>query len=121
MTARSSLSFLLLLALVAWGALALFTRFVAPNTSLSFIAFFIILLVALTSTLTPVAYAISRVVLAKRAYRTTMRQSLREGMLLTLVIVLNLLLLALHSWNIFTALASVAAAVVLEVLLLARK
>ncbi len=121
MTARSSLSFLLLLALVAWVTLTLFTRFIAPNTVLSFIAFFIILFVALASTLTFVAYTISRALLARRAYRPALRQSLREGTLLALVIVLNLLLLALHSWNIFTALASVASAVVLEILFLARK
>ncbi len=116
MTARSSLSLLLLLALVAWGGLALFTRFIAPDSVLSFIAFFIILAVALTSTLTPVAYTIS--LLAQRA---ALRQSLRQGTLLALVIVLNLLLLVLHSWNNFTALASVASAVVLEILFLARK
>ena len=121
MTARVSLSLLLLLALVAWGVLALFTRLVSPDTALSFIAFFVILMIALTSTFTPVAYAISRALLAQRAYRPALGQSLREGTLLALAIVLNLLLLALHSWNIFTALASVAAAVVLEVLLLARK
>jgi hypothetical protein len=121
MTVRASLSLLLLLALVAWSVLALFTHLVSPDTALSFIAFFIILLVALTSTLAPIAYAISRALLAQRAYRPTLGQSLREGMLLALAIVLNLLLLALRSWNIFTALASVFAAVVLEVLLLARK
>lgn len=121
MTTRVSLSLLLLLALVAWGMLVLFTHLIAPGTALSFITFFIILLVALTSTFTPVAYAISRALLAQRAYRPTLGQSLREGALLALAIVLNLLLLSLHSWNIFTALASVAAAVVLEVLFLARK
>ncbi|HEV2661603.1 MAG TPA: hypothetical protein VGU68_13430 [Ktedonobacteraceae bacterium] len=121
MTVRVSLSLLLLLALVAWGVLVLFTHLVSPDTALAFFAFFIILTIALTSTLTPLAYAISRALLAQRPYRPTLGQSLREGMLLALAIVLNLLLLALHSWNIFTALASLAAAVVLEVLLLARK
>lgn len=121
MTARVLLSLLLLLALVAWGVLALFTRLVSPDTGLSFVAFFVILMIALTSTFTPVVYAISRALLAQRAYRPALGQSLREATLLALAIVLNLLLLALHSWNIFTALASVAAAVVLEVLLLARK
>jgi hypothetical protein len=121
MTTRAWLSFLLLLALVAWGALVLFTRLVPPGTVQAFIAFFLILLVALTSTLTPIAYVINRALLAKRAYRPPLGQSLREGMLLALAIALNLLLLALHSWNIFTALASVAAAIVIEVLFLARK
>jgi hypothetical protein len=120
-TKRSSLFILLLLALVTWSSLALFTRFIAPDTVLAFIAFFVILEIALTSTFAPVAYTIGHFVLAARPYQTTIRQSLRQGALLALVIVLNLMLRALHSWNIFTALIILAAAIVIEVLFLARK
>ena len=50
-----------------------------------------------------------------------MRHALRQGALLSLWIVLNLLLRALHSWSIFVAVVSFGIILVIEVLSLGRK
>lgn len=121
MTSRISLYTLLGVALLAWGGLLLFTRFVPPQTVPAFLAFFVILLVALTSTFTPVTFLIGRWILTGRQYRVTVRQSIRESALLALVVILNLILRALHSWNLAMAIVLLVAAVVVEVLALVRK
>src|SRR6266568_1243385 len=121
MTNRTALSILMLLALLAWGGLLLFTRYVPPHTVLAFVAFFMLLSVVLTSTFAPLAYFIGLRFLSSRLYRATMRHALRQGALLSLCVVLNLILRALHSWNIFTALTILGGGVVSEVLSLGRK
>jgi hypothetical protein len=121
MSNRSSLLLLLLIAPLSWGGLLLFSYFVPPASFLSFATFFLVLTVALTSTFSPIAYVIGSRVLSLRLYRTTMRYAIRQGALLSLVIVLNLIMRSLQSWNVFTAIVILGAAVVLEVLSLARK
>lgn len=120
MSHRPLVRVLLLSALSAWGMLLLFTRFVPPNTLLAFVAFFVILSVALTSTFALLTYFIGLMYFA-RYYRATIRLALRQGGLLTLIVEVNLLLRALHSWNVIMAIVIAGAAVVVEVLSLARK
>lgn len=121
MTNRASLYTLLLVALVAWGGLVLFTRFVPPASVGAFLTFFIILMVALTSTLTPLAFLCGRRFFTGRRHRLSVRLAIRQSALLSLVIILNLMLKALHSWNLAMAIVSLGAAVVVEILFLARK
>lgn len=121
MTNRTALYSLMSLAPLAWGGLLLFTRFVPPHTLAAFIAFFVLLAVALTSTFSPVAYFVGLRFLSSRLYRATVRHALRQGALLSFCIVLNLSLLALHSWSIFTAIVIFVATIVIEVVSLARK
>lgn len=121
LTNRSALRFLIILAPPAWAGLAVYAYFVPPRGLLSFIAFFLLLDVALTSTFAPVAYAIGLRFISSRLYRATVRHAIRQGALLALVIVLNLILRALHSWSIITAIIILAAAIVIEVVSLARK
>lgn len=121
MTNRTALYFLLLLALLAWCGLLLFTRFIPPDSTLAFITFFLILAIAITCTLSPLAYAFSVRFLSVRQYRPNVRHALRQSALLALCVVLNLLLRALHSWNIFAAIVILVVAIVIEVLSLARK
>jgi hypothetical protein len=121
MSNRAIVFLLLVVAVLAWGGLRLFGHFIAPHSPLAFIAFFLILGVACTSTFAPLAYVIGARFLDLRVYKITIRHSLRQGALLALVVILNLILSALHSWNIFTAVVILAAAVVVEVLSLARK
>ena len=118
---RATLYILILLAPFLWGGLLLFTRYVPPQTVVAFIAFFVLLSVAITSTFAPIAYFISLRFLSSRLYRTTVRHALRQGALLSLCIVLNLILLSLHSWNIFAAIIIFAAAIVIEIISLGRK
>ncbi len=118
---RATLYILILLAPFLWGGLLLFTRYIPPQTVVAFIAFFALLSVAITSTFAPIAYFISLRFLSSRLYRTTVRHALRQGALLSLCIVLNLILLSLHSWNIFAAIIIFAAAIVIEILSLGRK
>src|SRR6266581_3320104 len=108
MTRRNALYALMILAPIGWGGLLLFARFV-------------LLGVALTSTFSLVLYFISLRFLSSRLYRATVRHAIRQGALLALCIIFNLILLALHSWNVFTAILIVGIAVVIEVLSLGRK
>ena len=118
---RTALSLLLLLALLVWGSLLTFTHFVPPDSVLAYTTFFLLLGIALTCTFTPIAYFIGLRFLSSRLYRATLRHALRQGALLSLCIVLNLLLRSLHSWNIFTAIVIFIAAIVVEVVSLGRK
>lgn len=120
-TGRVALVLLTALAPLAWAGLLLFTYFIPPRSILAFTIFFILLYLALTCALVPLAYLIGSYLLRSRLYRTTMRHALRQGALLSLLIVFNLLLRALNSWSLFTAIVSLAIVVVIEVLALARK
>lgn len=120
-TRRSILLTLLLIAPLAWGLLLLYARFVPPHTFLAFTCFFALLALALASTLTPVAYALGSRLFSLHIYQATLRHAARQAILLTLIVLFNLILSALHSWNIYTSLAILAAAVVFEILALARK
>ncbi|HET8911796.1 MAG TPA: hypothetical protein VFN23_10055 [Ktedonobacteraceae bacterium] len=111
----------LLMIPICWAGFVVFTRFIPPEGIAAFLAFFVILDIALTSTLVPVAYAINSRVLPARLFNIAIQLSLRQGALLALCIVLNLILRALHSWNIFTGVVIVGAAVIIEILSLARK
>jgi len=108
----------MLIALISWGGLLVFAYLVPPHTFLAFIPFFLILAVAITSTVAPIAYIIDRYL---PSTQQTVRSAIRRGGLLALITVLNLALLALHSWNMLTAILIVVAVVVLEVIVLARK
>jgi hypothetical protein len=121
LTRHTTLNTLIMLASIAWVALVLFVNLVPPGSVLVFVAFFILLYVALTSTFSPIAYLISLRFVASRLYRATVRHAIRQGALLALCIVLNLILRALHSWNILTAILIFVAAIVIEVVSLARK
>lgn len=121
LTNRGALRFLIILAPLAWAGLAIYAYFVPPRGLLSFIAFFLLLDVALTSAFAPIAYAIGLRFISSRLYRATVRHAIRQGALLALVIVLNLILRALHSWSIITAIIILAVAIVIEVVSLARK
>ena len=118
MSKRSSLSTLTLIALLAWGGLLWFTYIVPPGPFLAFVVFFLILAVALTSTGAPVAYLIGWLF---PSTQPTVRSAIRQGALCALIVVLNLMLCALNSWNVFTAILIVVAVVVVEVVVLARK
>lgn len=118
---RSTLLILSVIALLAWGGLRLFTYLVPPHTYLAFIILYLILIPAVTCTFAIVAYVIGARLFSLPLYKLTLRHAIRQGGLLSLVLVFNLILLALHSWYIFTAIVVLAAAVVVEVLSLARK
>jgi hypothetical protein len=121
MANRAALYILMVLAPSGWAGLLLFTRFVPPHTLLAFVAFFVLLGVALTCTFSALAYFVTLRFLSSRLYRVTVRHALRQGTLFSLCLILNLILLALHSWSPFTAVVIFVAAVVVEVLSLARK
>lgn len=121
MSYRSSFSLAGIIAFLAWIALLLFTHFVPPSTLLSFVTFFVLLCVALIGTFTPISYVFGQLFFRRKHYTVTLRYALRQGTLLTLVIIVNLILRALHSWNILMALVIVVIVAVVELLALARK
>ena len=112
---------MVLLALLAWGALLAFTYVEPPNSVTKFVVVFVLLFVALACTITPLAYLISLRFISSRLYRATLRHALRQGVLLALWIVFNLVLRALHSWSIFTAIVSLGIVAVVELLSMAKK
>lgn len=109
------------IALLTWGALLAFTYVEPPNSVTKFVVVFALLFVALACTFTPLAYLVSLRFISSRLYRATLRHSLRQGILLALWIVFNLMLRAMHSWSIFTAIVSLGIVAVIELLSLARK
>lgn len=121
LTNRATTYLLLVLALCMWAGIVIFTRYVPPQGMMAFAAFFVLLAVALASTFAPVAYVIGLRFISSRLYRATMGHAVRQGILLSLCIVLNLMLRALHSWNIITAIIIFAVAIVIEIVSLARK
>ena|SRR5436305_13362416 len=121
MSNRSSCTTLILIALFSWGGLVWFTYAVSPQTFPAFIALFLILAVALTSTTAPIVYMIDLFVSSRRASQPTARSAIRRGALFALIVVLNLTLRALSSWNVVTAILIVLAVIVVEVIALARK
>ncbi len=121
LTNRVTISLLFVLALFTWAGIVIFTRYVPPQSIMAFVAFFVLLEVALVSTFAPVAYVVGLRFISSRLYRATMRHALRQGILLSLCIVLNLILLALRSWNVITAIIIFVAAIIIEIVSLARK
>jgi hypothetical protein len=121
MTNRTAINMLMVFAPLLWVALIVFTHFVPPQAVQAYVTFFLLLSVALTSTLSPLAYFISLRFISSRLHRATLRHALRQGALLSLWIVFNLLLRALHSWNLFIAIVSLGIIIVIEVLSLGSK
>jgi len=118
---RSSLVWPGIIAVLAWAGLVVFTGLVPPHTLLAFVAFFLILGVALIGTFMPITYGLGRLFLIRRRYLVTPRYAFRQATLLVFVVLLNLILRALHSWNIFTGLVILAVAIIIELLTMARK
>lgn len=121
MKQRKLFSGIVLIALLSWGGLLLFTYNVSPSTPLALLTFFLLLAVALMLTFSPLAYLIGQRLLFTRRYRSTASQALRQSALLTFIIIANLVLRLLDSWNLLTACIIIAAAIIVEVLSLARK
>jgi len=121
MTSRTVLYSSVAIAPLAWGAVLLFTRFVPPTSATTFTLLFLLLGIALTSTITPIAYGIGLRLITSHVYRATVSHAVRQGILLSLAVILNLVLLSLHSWNIFMGLIILVATIIVEVLFLARK
>lgn len=121
MSTRASIHRLLLITLFAWSGLLLFSYCVEPQSPYALVIFLLIASVALTSTFSLITYAIGQYLLPSRLYRATIRRAIRQGAFLSLAIILNLILRVLHSGSLFTGMMIVAATLVIEVLILARK
>lgn len=121
-SARALFIALPIVALLAWGGLLLFTRYVPPQSTLAFIIFFTLSGVALFCTLAPLIHLVTRGILARRHVRPpVINHALREALLISIWIVFNLSLRVLHSWNFFTAIVSFGIIIVSEILALGRK
>ena len=121
MARKSSIYLLFFIAVPAWLILLLFTRFVAPSSLFAFCVFFLFFSLALSSTLAPIIYSVELRVFPKYHYYHLVRYAMRQSALLTIAVDLNLIFLVLHTWNVVMALIILLAAIILEVLFLARK
>jgi hypothetical protein len=125
MKRRTVLVLLLIVALGAWAGLLFFTYTTAPKTPVAFVTFFTILLIASTTTIALLAYGIGMLVLpsglfTRKRHHATITGALRQGLLLTLAIIFNLVLRALNSWSLLTALVILLIAVVIEIAVATR-
>ncbi len=59
MTIRASLNLLIILALLAWAALLVYTHFIPPQSVEAYATFFVMLGIALACTLSPEAYFVA--------------------------------------------------------------
>jgi hypothetical protein len=121
MSNRFWLLILFVIGLLGWSGLWFFLNYVPPRNVMAISAFLLILAVSFIGTLTPFTYMVNTMILTRRQFRVTVRQALRQSTLLALVLVLNLVLLALRSWNIGMIFVTLGAAVVVEILILAKK
>jgi hypothetical protein len=121
MSTRAFLIVLTIAALLAWGGLLLFTLLVPPQGWLALLVVFVLLGLALLCTLTPLIYLVTRAILARRLYRPTLIQVVREAALISAWVIFNLLLRVLYSWSLFTAIISFGIIVVIEILALSWK
>lgn len=113
---------LALVALVAWVTLGLFGKFVSPTSALARAAFLLLLFIALTATLAPVARLAGFWLVGSKWYHLHgVRHAVRQGALLALVAVANLTLVALGAWSWIDAFLLVVAIVLTETIALARK
>lgn len=110
-----------MIALLAWGGLALFTHDVPPTSILAFCIVFILLGLALFCTLAPLIHLITRGLLARRIAQPTSSHAVREALLITIFLLFNLGLRVLHSWSLFTAVVSFAMIIVIELFALSGK
>jgi hypothetical protein len=117
----SPLATIMLIAPLSWGSLLLYPHLVTAQTFPASIPFFLLLVVALTSTVTPTVYIIARIFSTTRMYQPTVRSAIRDAALSTLIVILNLTLRLLSSWNLLTAVLIVLAVIVVEVMAQARK
>src|SRR5437879_6810637 len=82
---------LLTFASLTWGGLILFTGYVPPQSGLAVFIFFLLLTLALLCTLIPLIYLLTRP-LATRFYKLDLRLAFRQGSLLSIWILFNLIL-----------------------------
>jgi hypothetical protein len=106
-------------ALVAWGGLLLFTRYIPPQGVWALCVFFILLGLALFCTLTPLIEFGRRIILSSRS--SGLGQAARQSGLISIFIIFNLLLRVLASWSLFTAIVSFGIIVVIEILAMVGK
>jgi hypothetical protein len=113
---------MVVVALVAWLGLGLFGKLVPPTGAVARLLFLLLLLIALTATFTPIAQlAGKRLVRSKWYQQHSLRHALRQGALLALAIVANLALRALDAWFWADVVLIMMAAVLVELIALARK
>src|ERR1051326_257243 len=122
MAARHPIRTMVVVALIAWVILVLYGKLVSPEGAVARIMFLVLLLVALTATFTPVAQFVgSQFVRSKWYAQHAWRHALRQGALVAITIVANLALKALDAWFWADILLIALAAVLVELIALARK
>lgn len=113
---------LALVALGAWVTLGLFGKFISPNSPLARVAFLLLLFLALTTTLAPIARLVAFWLVGSKWYHLHgVRHAVRQSALIALAIVANLALVALEAWSWIDIILLVIAIALIEIIALARK
>ena len=122
MARRHPILFMMGVALVAWIGLGLFGKFVAPEGALARILFLLFVFITLTVTFSPIAQLVGRQFVRSKWYaQHAWRHALRQGALVALAIVANLVLKALDAWFWADIILIVFVVVLVELIALAPK
>src|SRR5260370_6892784 len=97
MSTRAQLSSLFASALLAWGGLLLFTRYVPPQTIAALLIVLALLGLALFCTFALLIYLITRAILATQLIRPNIRHVRRRALPLSIFLISTLPLLRLQS------------------------
>ncbi len=100
-----------LAALAGWAVWGVVVFTLAPSKLLTYLAFFLPLAVALTSTATLVAYGLEH----RRTHYASLTGAGRRGVSFGAVAIVNLAFLAAHRWTVFLAAVTVVAAIAIDV------
>jgi hypothetical protein len=119
MSNQANLRPVLMVALLGWFCWAIVLTQVSPSTTLSHLAFFALLYVALAGSLTLVAYSFSFRLFTAKTYRGNVPRSLQQGGLWAAFFVVAAAMQAMRALNLITAavllaLFALAAAIVLS-------
>ncbi len=122
MATRHATLALVIVALGAWLSLILFGKLVAPGGTLPSLIFLVLLFIALAASFTPLAQLLgTRFVRSKWYAQRSLRHALRQGTLIALAIVTNLVLRALGAWAWADVILIALAVILVELIALARK
>jgi 4-amino-4-deoxy-L-arabinose transferase-like glycosyltransferase len=105
-----------LAALVGWTVWGVVVFTLSPSKLLTYLAFFIPLAVAVTSTATLVAYGLEH----RRTHFASLTTAGRRGVLVGAVVVINLAFLAAHRWTVLLPAITIVAAIAIDLIAVRR-
>lgn len=119
---RSYILPLLIVMVCASGALVAFTHYIGPDEPWAYIVASVLVLLILGTLLTLIFYGCEMKLVHSKLYQQALKwHALRQGLILSAVVVVNMALNTFHAWNVLAAIGGVLVFGLVEFLSLARK